>query len=81
MEVKALPERKGSGGNVVIFFITKRKTASLKQKDRNEITLRERTSKMLLHQGTDPTHLQNQHLDFSVLNSVTVSILSPLVGD
>ena len=61
LKVKALPERKGSGGNVVIFFITKRMTASLKQKDKNEITLKERTSKMLLHQGTDPNHLQNQH--------------------
>ena len=61
LEVKALPERKVSGGNVLIFFITKRKTASLKQKDRNETTLRERTTKMLLHQGTDQSHLQNQH--------------------
>ena len=61
LEVKALPERKVSGGNVLIFFITKRKTASLKQKDKNEITLRERTSKMLLHQVTDPNRLQNQH--------------------
>ena len=61
LEVKALPERKGSGGNVVIFFITKRKTASLKQKDKNEITLKKRASKMLLHQGRVPNHLQNQH--------------------
>ena len=60
LKVKALPG-KGTVGNVVIFFITKRKTASLKQKDKNEITLKERTSKMLLHQGTDPNHLQNQH--------------------
>ena len=79
LKVKALPERKGSGGNVVIFFITKSKTASLKQKDKNEITLIERTSYASAPRNRSKP-LTESTLDFSVLNSVTASILSPLVG-